>query len=158
MGKYHGIGGQGEAARGNLQLQPMGKVFHNASIKIKKLLESIRKVGLHCEEAGQADLNAEELAFLDGFSGALISAGTAADADIGIDDVLVLALGNSLNGALIGAGAALHAGIGNVKSHDVTSLWLYFLAPKGGRTFILTWIYKKAIPFLKDSYISSGGW
>ena len=109
--------------------------FPTQNVKLQQ-----KKPACPAVEAEQADLNAEELGFLDCFGGALISAGTAADTDIGIDDVLVLTLGDSLDRALIGTGAALDAGIGNVKSHDVTSLWIYFFAPTGGRTFILAWI------------------
>ena len=75
-------------------------------------------------KAGQADLiEAEELGFLNCFGGALIRAGTAADADIGIDDVLVLTLGNCLDGTLLSAGAALDTGISDYVSHDITSIY-----------------------------------
>jgi hypothetical protein len=122
-------------------------------------VRSVIKNGLHLQDAGQAVLNSEELGFLDCFGGALLGAGTAADADIGIDDVLVFALRDSLNGALLGAGAALDASIGNVISHDMLPpCGIYFCAPKGGRTFILAWILKKAIPFSKNSYISKLPW
>ena len=91
----------------------------------------VTKKGLHLQDAGQAVLKLEELGFLNCFGGALFSAGTAADADIGIDDVLVFALRDSLNGALLSAGAALDAGIGNVKSHDCYLLVEYiFVRPK----------------------------
>ena len=63
-----------------------------------------------------------ELAFLDSFGGALISAGAAGNADIGVDDVLAVALGNSLNGALVGAGAASDTSVSDIVSHDYTSI------------------------------------
>jgi hypothetical protein len=62
------------------------------------------------------------LAFLDGLDGALVGTGAAADADIGVDDELVVALGDCLNGALVSAGAALDASIGDIESHDNTSI------------------------------------
>ena len=53
----------------------------------------------------------DKLAFLDGFGGALVSASTAGNTDIGIDDVLAVALGNSAHGALIGASAAIQTSV-----------------------------------------------
>ena len=58
----------------------------------------------------------EKLAFLDSLNRALVSAGTAGNADIGVDDVLAVALGNSLNGALVSAGTAGDTSVSN----DVT--------------------------------------
>jgi len=49
--------------------------------------------------------------------GAVCSAGAAVDADIGIDDVLGIALRDSLDGAVFGAGAAANASISNFVSH-----------------------------------------
>ena len=89
----------------------------------------------------------EELAFLDSISGALIGAGTAADTDIGIDYVLVFALGNSLDGALLSAGTALQASIGNFVSHE-KYLLSFFQCAFSQCTYILAWIFKNAIPFL----------
>ena len=66
----------------------------------------------------------EELAFLDSFSGALVSASTAGDADIGIDDVLVFAFRDSLDGALVSTSAALDASVGDIVSHDITSIYV----------------------------------
>jgi hypothetical protein len=63
-------------------------------------------------------VGSEELAFLDGISGALLGAGAAADANVRIDYVLVFALGNSLDGALLSAGTALQASIGDIVSHE----------------------------------------
>jgi hypothetical protein len=63
----------------------------------------------------------EESAFLDSLSGALIGAGAAADTDVGIDDVLVFALGDSFDGALVGTSAALDTSVSNVVSHDIPS-------------------------------------
>ena len=53
--------------------------------------------------------------------GALISAGTAVDADVSVDLELAVALSDSLDGALVGAGAAGDASIGNSVSHDISS-------------------------------------
>jgi hypothetical protein len=64
----------------------------------------------------------EELAFLDSFDGAVLSASAAADANISIDDELVFAFGDSLNGAVVSAGTALDASIGNIVSHDFPSI------------------------------------
>jgi hypothetical protein len=64
----------------------------------------------------------EKLAFLDGFGGALISTSAAGNADIGIDDELAFALGNSLNGALLSAGAAGNTSVSNDVSHGITSI------------------------------------
>ena len=64
-----------------------------------------------------------ESTFLDSFAGALVGAGAAADTDIGIDDVLVLTLGNCLDGTLLSAGAALDTGISDYVSHDITSIY-----------------------------------
>jgi hypothetical protein len=60
----------------------------------------------------------EKLAFLDSLNGALVSASTAGNAGVGVDDVLAFAFGNSLNGALIGAGAASNTSVRNDVSHD----------------------------------------
>ena len=64
----------------------------------------------------------KESSLFDSFDGALVGAGAAADADIGIDDVEIITLGNSLDGALVGAGAALHASISDFESHGITSI------------------------------------
>ena len=56
-------------------------------------------------------------ALRDGAGGAGISAGTAIDAGIGVDDVLAVALGNSAHGAGIGASAAAHASIADDIGH-----------------------------------------
>jgi hypothetical protein len=66
----------------------------------------------------------KESAFLDSLNGAVVGAGAAADANIGIDDVLVLALRDSLDGAVVGTGAALDASIGDIESHDFTSIYV----------------------------------
>jgi hypothetical protein len=69
--------------------------------------------------------DSEESAFLDCFDGAVVGAGTAADADIGIDDVLVLAFGDGLDGAVVGAGAALDASVSDIVSHDFPSMYVF---------------------------------
>ena len=55
----------------------------------------------------------KESALFDGGNGAVVNTGAAADASIGIDNVLAVALGNSLNGAVVSAGAAGNTSIGD---------------------------------------------
>ncbi len=102
----------------------------------------------------------EESAFLDGLSGALIGTCAAADTDVGIDDVLVFTLGDSLDRALVGAGAALDTSVSNVVSHDIPSnMFSSAKAVKPSRTFILTLISEIAIPFFelcRIFFIASG--
>ena len=93
-----------------------------------------------------------ESTFLDSFAGALVGAGAAADTDIGIDDVLVLALGDRLNGALVGTGAALHASVSDFESHGIPSYVVNLHVIYNGKS-ILTWIRENAIPFLKKCRI-----
>jgi hypothetical protein len=76
----------------------------------------------------------EELLFYDSLNGALVSAAAAANANISVDDVGLVALGNSLNGALIGAGAALDTSVSNLVSHDITSMFDVC-------TLLLTYLY-----------------
>ena len=64
----------------------------------------------------------KELVFLDSFNGALVGAGTAADANVGVDDVQLVTLRDSLDGALVGAGAALDTSISDLESHGITSI------------------------------------
>ncbi len=66
----------------------------------------------------------KKLAFLDSFDGALVSASAAGNADISVADVLVFAFGNSLNGALVSAGTTLDASVGDIVSHDITSIYV----------------------------------
>ena len=75
-----------------------------------------------CAVLAQADSKIKELAFLDCFGGAVIAASAAAYAGVSIDDVLVFAFGNSLDGALVSAGTAADASIGNLVSHDIPSI------------------------------------
>jgi len=77
---------------------------------------------LACARA-QANRDSKESAFLDSLNGALISAGAAADTNVGVDDVLAITLGNSLNGALVGAGAASDTSVSDIVSHDITSMF-----------------------------------
>ena len=88
-----------------------------------------------------------ELAFLDSFSGALISTGAAGNADIGVDDVLAVAFGNSLNGALLGTGAAGNTSIGDDVSHGITSKIILYVLYVRKRIFIVAWIFENAIAF-----------
>ena len=71
----------------------------------------------------QADCDREKLLLNDSFGGALLSAGAAADTDISVNDKLAVALGNSLDGALLSAGTTNHSSIGNLVSHDNTSIF-----------------------------------
>ena len=116
--KQHGIGTQGESIRGNFKLYSVGKIFHS-------IHPVSCKIGLRSH--AQADSVPKGLLFLDGADRALIGAGAAANADISVDDVLLVTLGNSLNRALIGAGAALDTSISNFESHDFTSNNLCFV-------------------------------
>jgi hypothetical protein len=97
----------------------------------------------------QADCGFRESAFLNCLNGALIGAGAAAHADIGIDDELVFALGDSLDGALVGAGAALNTSISNVVSHDFPSNMFVVHADMSPCTSILTSFSENAIPFFE---------
>ena len=74
-------------------------------------------------------------AFLDCFNRAVVGTSAAADTDISIDDVLLVAFGNSLNGAVVGAGAALHASIGDFVSHDFPSNYVFSVGPQGPRYY-----------------------
>ena len=100
----------------------------------------------------------KESAFLDSFGGALISAGTAADADVGIDDELAVALRDSLDGALVGTGTAGNASVGDDVSHSIYLHCSIIIcscsrSPMGISTLILAWISENAIPnFHKVSY------
>ena len=71
--------------------------------------------------AAQADCKIGELLFHDCFNRAIVNAGAAVHANIGIDDVLAFALSDGLNGAVINAGAAADACVGNFVSHDIPS-------------------------------------
>ena len=67
----------------------------------------------------------ERLLLHDGFGGAVIDAGAAADADIGIDDVDLVTLRNSLDGAVVDASAALNASLSDPVCHDIPSICVY---------------------------------
>ena len=71
--------------------------------------------------AAQADCRIGESLFHDRFNRAVVNTGAAVDAGVGIDDVGLVALGNSLNGAVISAAAALDTSIGDFVCHDVPS-------------------------------------
>ena len=77
------------------------------------------KIGLRND--AQAHLDSNELAFLDGADGALISTGTAGNADIGVDLVLAVALRDSANRALVSTSAAGDTSISNDVSHGIPS-------------------------------------
>ena len=71
--------------------------------------------------------NAQALFFgqlqLNGLDRAGGGAGSALNALLGVDDELVLALGDDAQGAGVGAGAALDASVGNGISHVRSSLY-----------------------------------
>ena len=69
----------------------------------------------------QADSVIGESAFLDCFNRAVIDTGAAVDTDVSVDDVLLVALSDSLYGAVISAAAALNASVSNVVSHGFPS-------------------------------------
>jgi hypothetical protein len=77
----------------------------------------------------QTDGRIGESAFLDCFNGAGVSAGAAANADIGIDYISVFALGDSLYGAVLSTAAALYASVSDVVSHDYPSIMCMMLHP-----------------------------
>ena len=111
------------------------------------------------DQSAQTDFGSEELAFLDSFSGAVVSASAAADANISIDDVLVFALGDSLNRAVVSASAALDAGVSNLVCHDYVPPCLFFIPDTVMVMFILAWISEKAIPnftFLRIFFAGRG--
>ena len=66
-----------------------------------------------------------ELLFNDSFYGALIGTAAAVDADISVDDVHLVTLGDCLNGALVSASAALDTSISNLVSHDIPSIYVF---------------------------------
>ena len=86
----------------------------------------LEKSGLRCRKCptAQAGYGCRRLFFLDSFDGAVVGTGTAADADISIDDILLVALRDSFNGAVVGTGAALDASISDLESHDFSSICL----------------------------------
>ena len=61
----------------------------------------------------------------DGFGGAVVAAGAAANAGVSVDDVHLVAFGDGLNGAVVSAGAALDASVSNSVCHD-NSLHMFF--------------------------------
>ena len=69
----------------------------------------------------------EESAFLNSLSGAVVSASATADANIGIDDELVFALGDCLDGAVVSASAALDTSVSDIVSHDISLHYVYFM-------------------------------
>ena len=109
---------------------------------------SPKKDSLHRRDnqPAQTDCGSEELAFLDSLSGAVVGTGTAADTNIGIDDVLVFALGNSLNGAVVSTSATLDASVSDIVSHDITSI-MFCCRLTGRRISILTRSTENAILF-----------
>ena len=75
-----------------------------------------------CVLGTQADSRIGESAFYDCFYGAVISAGTAINANISVDDVHLIALGDSFYGAVVCASAALDTSISDFVSHDFPSI------------------------------------
>ena len=73
------------------------------------------------ESGAQADSKIGESVFLDCFNRTVVDAAAAVDADVSIDDVLLVALSDGLYGAVISAAAALNASVSNDVSHDFPS-------------------------------------
>ena len=76
----------------------------------------------------QADCRIGESLFYDCFYGTVINAGAAANANISIDDVGLVALRDSLNGAVIGTAAALDTSVSNLE-HDFPSSYMLVAHP-----------------------------
>ena len=74
------------------------------------------------ESQTQADSKIGESAFYDCFGGAVVSAGAAVDANVSIDNVHLVTLGDSLYGAVVSACTALDASISDLVSHDFPSI------------------------------------
>ena len=68
----------------------------------------------------QADCRIGESLFYDRFYGAIVNAGAAVYADISIDDVLLVALGDRLDRAVLSTAAALDTSVSNLE-HDFPS-------------------------------------
>jgi hypothetical protein len=95
----------------------------------------------------------------DGFDRAVVAAGAAANAGVGVDDVHLVALGDGLNRAVVGASAALDAGVSNLVCHDYVPPCLFFIPDTVMVMFILAWISEKAIPnftFLRIFFAGRG--
>ena len=90
----------------------------------------------------------EESLFNDCFDRAVLGAGAAVDTQISVDDVLAVALSDSLYGAVVNAGAAVDASIGNSISHDFPSNCNVNFH-LNDVIHILTWIFQNATAFLK---------
>ena len=105
----------------------------------------------------QAEVRKQELLFLDGLDGAVLSASAAADTNVGIDDVLLVALRDSLNGAVVSTATALDACISNFV-HDFPSRYVMMVCSLARRNYILACIFKNAIPFfVKCIFFVDGG-
>ena len=65
----------------------------------------------------------EESLFNDCFDRAVLGAGAAVDTQVSVDDVLAVALSDSLNGAVVNASAAVNASISDIVSHDFPSIY-----------------------------------
>jgi len=98
----------------------------------------------------QAECGSGRLAFLNSLDGAVLGTGTAADADISIDDELLVALRDSLNGAVLSTSTALDASISNVVSHDIPSnMFDVHLRNQSQRTLILSALIGKSNSFFE---------
>ena len=87
------------------------------SIGFLKFPEIFYPVGPKNKKVANATfLFAQRLGFGSG-NGADVSASAAVDAQVSVDFVLAVTLGDSGNGAALGASAASDAGIGNLVSH-----------------------------------------
>ena len=97
----------------------------------------------------QANLVFEKLLLDDGFDRAVVAAGTAANAGVGVDDKLVLALGDGLNRAVVGASTTLDAGVSNLVCHDYLPPYVFLIPGTAMANNILAWILENAIPIFR---------
>ena len=85
----------------------------------------------------QADSRIGESAFYDCFSGAVVGAGAAINANISVNDEGIVALRNSLYRTVVCAGTALDTSISDFVSHDFPSI-CFVMSIVMERTYILT--------------------
>ncbi len=86
------------------------------------LMGFIKNLPAYRYTAAQADGVIGELLFYDCFGGAIVAAAAAVNANVSVDHVHLVALGDSLDGAVVSASAALDASVGNIVSHDFPSI------------------------------------
>jgi hypothetical protein len=110
----------------------------------------LQKISLRTGETRtQADSRIGESAFYDCFYGAVVSARAAVNANIGVDNVHLVALRDSLNGAVVCTSAALYASISDFVSHDFPSIKYVMFIPYGMQVYSNT-NFPKCNPFFKN--------